>query len=160
MTSVFRTATLIVLIAAVASTANAQTGEHPARPASRVFASDAGLVLNFIKPDKLKDFENTIGRLREALQRSDKAERHDQAASWKVFRATEPGVDGSILYVFVIDPAVKGADYTISTVLAEAFPDEVHALYKQYAESYASGQNVVNLTLVSALGGSQPVRGQ
>jgi len=44
--------------------------------------------------------------------------------------------------------------------LAEAFPAEVQALYKQYAESYASGQNVVNLTLVSALGGLSPVRGQ
>ena len=27
---------------------------------------------------------------------------------------------GNVLYVFIIDPAVKGADYTVSTILAEA----------------------------------------
>jgi copper oxidase (laccase) domain-containing protein len=69
-----------------------------------------------------------------------------------VFRATEPGANGSVLYIFAIDPAVKGADYTVSTILAEAFPSEVKALYQEYADSYASGQNFVNLTLVSALG--------
>jgi hypothetical protein len=57
-----------------------------------------------------------------------------------------------VLYVFMIDPSVKGADYTVSTILAEGFPTEVQALYKQYAEAYASGQNFVNLSLVADLG--------
>ena len=57
-----------------------------------------------------------------------------------------------MLYVFVIDPAVKGADYTVSNILAEAFPAEVQTLYKQYADAFASGQNFVNLSLVSDLG--------
>jgi len=47
---------------------------------------------------------------------------------------------------------VKGADYTVSTILAEAFPQEVQTLYKQYADAYAQGQNFVNLALVSDLG--------
>jgi hypothetical protein len=47
---------------------------------------------------------------------------------------------------------VKGADYTVSTILAEAFPDDVQALYKQYAGAYSTGQNFVNLTLIQALG--------
>ena len=88
-----------------------------------MFASDAGIVLNFIKPDKTADFEAVVAKLREALQKSDKPERKQQAASWKVFRANEPGANGSVLYVFTIDPAVKGADYTVSMILAEAFPD-------------------------------------
>ena len=134
-----------------------QTSQEPSdhhnqtAPNARVFASDAGLVLNFVKPDKTADFEAIVTRLQEALQRSEKPERKQQAASWKVFRALEPGANGSVLYVFSIDPAVKGADYTVSTILAEAFPTEVQALYKQYAKSYATGQNFVNLTLVSAL---------
>ena len=58
-----------------------------------------------------------------------------------------------MLYVFLIDPSVKGADYTVSNILAEAFPPaEVADLYKQYAGAYASGQNFVNLTLVADLG--------
>jgi hypothetical protein len=47
---------------------------------------------------------------------------------------------------------VKGADYTVSNILAEAFPDQLQALYKQYADCYASGQNFVNLTMVQSLG--------
>jgi hypothetical protein len=121
-------------------------------PPARVFASDAGMVLNFIKPDKTADFEAVVAKLKEALQKSDKPERKQQAASWKVFKSPDPAANGNVLYVFVIDPSVKGADYTVSTILAEAFPQEVQTLYKQYAEAYASGQNFVNLALVSDLG--------
>ena len=121
-------------------------------PSGRVFGSDAGLVLNFIKPDKTTDFEATVAKLKQALEKSDKPERKQQAASWKVFRAVEPSGNGSVLYIFTIDPAVKGADYTVSTILAETFPTEVQTLYKPYVESYATGQNFVNLTLVAALG--------
>ena len=123
-----------------------------AAPTTRLFASDAGMVLNFIKPDKTADFEAVIVKLKEALQKSEKPERKQQAASWKVFKSPDPAAGGNVLYVFMIDPSVKGADYTVSTILSEAFPTEVQALYKQYAEAYASGQNFVNLSLVSDLG--------
>ena len=123
-----------------------------AAPTARLFASDAGMVLNFIKPDKTADFEAVMGKLKEALQKSEKPERKQQAASWKVFKSPDPAAGGNVLYVFVIDPSVKGADYTVSNILAEAFPQEVQTLYKQYAEAYASGQNFVNLALVSDLG--------
>jgi hypothetical protein len=123
-----------------------------AAPSPRVFGADAGMVLNFVKPEKTADFEAVVAKLKAALQKSEKPERKQQAASWKVFRALEPGANGSVLYLFTIDPAVHGADYTVSTILAEAFPTEVQALYKQYVEAYATGQNFVNLTLVSALG--------
>ena len=122
-----------------------------AAPTARTFASDGGMVLNFIKPDKTADFEAVVAKLKEALQKSTKPERKQQAASWKVFKSPDPAAGGNVLYVFVIDPSVKGADYTVSTILAEAFPTEVQALYKQYAEAYASGQNFVNLSLVSDL---------
>ncbi len=118
----------------------------------RVFGSDAALVLNFVKADKAADFEAVMGKLKEALQKSTNRERQQQARSWKIFRALEPGGNGSILYLFSIDPAVHGADYTVSTILAEAFPDEVQSLYRQYADSYASGQNFVNLAVVPAFG--------
>src|SRR5262245_7299647 len=70
----------------------------PAASAARVFASDAGLVLNFIKPDKTSDFELIVAKLKEALQKSDKPERKQQAATWRVYRAVEPGANGAILY--------------------------------------------------------------
>jgi hypothetical protein len=149
-----------LLVTAALLSARSPQSQTPAPAASephqaqsgRVFGSDAGMVLNFIKPEKTADFEAVVAKLHDALQKSDKPERRQQAAGWKVFRASEPGVNGSVLYVFTIDPAVKGADYTVSTILAEAFPSEVQALYKSYADSYAGGQNYVNLRLVSALG--------
>ena len=69
-----------------------------------------------------------------------------------MFKSPDPAAGGNVLYVFMIDPSVKGADYTVSNILAEGFPAEVQALYKQYADAYASGQNFVNLSLVSDLG--------
>lgn len=153
-TAGFVTGLLLASVVHVAVSAQSFSQQQPAQSTSnaRIFASDAGMVLNFIKPDKTSDFEAVIAKLSEALQKSDKPERKQQAVSWKVFRAVEPGPNGSVLYVFTIDPAVKDADYTVSTILAEAFPTEVQALYKEYAGAYATGQNFVNLTLVSALG--------
>jgi pyruvate/2-oxoglutarate dehydrogenase complex dihydrolipoamide acyltransferase (E2) component len=155
----------LVVGALATSTAYAQTQTPPTQqpppaqpaqqaqtaPAARVFASDAGMVLNFIKPDKTADFEAVMAKLKDALNKSEKPERKQQAASWKIFKSPEPAQNGNVLYVFVIDPAVKNADYTVSTILAEVFPQEVQTLYKQYADAYASGQNFVNLTLVSNL---------
>lgn len=145
---------LLVAFLHVQLVAQSAASQQPAQSTAnaRMFGSDAGMVFNFIKPDKTSDFEAVVAKLGEALQKSDKPERKQQAVSWKVFRAIEPGANGSVLYVFTIDPAVKGVDYTVSTILAEAFPTEVQALYKEYAEAYATGQNFVNLKLVSTLG--------
>ena len=150
----------LAVAAGSAQTPPTQQQQQPAQPAqqaqaaptARTFGSDSGMVLNFIKADKTADFEAVIAKLKEALAKSDKPERKQQAQSWRVFKAVEPGPPGTALYVFWIDPPVKGADYTVSTILAEAFPTEVQTLYKQYADSYAQGQNFVNLTLVQNLG--------
>jgi hypothetical protein len=149
---------LALVVSVVASSTLHAQAQQPAQqaqaaPTTRVFGSDAGMVLNFIKADKTTDFEAVVGKLKEALNKSEKPERKQQAKSWKVFKSPEPAAGGNALYVFVIDPAVKGADYTVSNILAEAFPaEEVNTLYKQYAEAYAQGQNFVNLALVSDLG--------
>ncbi len=135
--------------------------QPPAQPAqqaqpavnARTFATDAGMILNFIKPDQTTAFENVMNKLKEALQKSEKPERKEQAKSWKVFKSADPAANGNILYVFIIDPAVKGADYSVANILAEAFPpEEVNELYKQYAAAYATGQNIVNLNLTVDLG--------
>ena len=135
-----------VLVTAGASRAAAQA------PTTRVFGSDAAMVLNFIKADKTADFEAVVAKLKEALQKSDKPERKQQAASWKVFKSPDPAANNNVLYVFFIDPPVKGADYTVTTILNEAFPQEVQALYKQYVDAYATGQNFVNLALTADFG--------
>ena len=153
----FRIAVGLVVCVLSAGSLQAQQAAAPAQqaaaaPAKRVFGSDAGMVLNFIKADKTADFEAVMVKLKEALNKSDKPERKAQAASWKVFKSPEPAAGGNVLYVFIIDPSVKDADYTVSTILAEAFPQEVQTIFKQYSDSYASGQNFVNLQLVQKFG--------
>jgi hypothetical protein len=133
-----------VMVAAAPQRAAAQ------QPAQQVFASDAGMVLNFVKSDKTADFEAVVAKVKEALQKSDKPERKQQAASWKVFKSPDPA-GGNVLYVFVIDPSVKGADYTVTNILNEAFPQEVQALYKQYVDSLAN-RNIINLGVLSEFG--------
>ena len=95
------------------------------RPAKNpyIFNGDGAMTLNFIKADKTADFEMVMGKLKEALPKSDKPARKQQAAGWKIFKAAEAGPNGSVLYVSIVDPAVKGADYTVSTILSEGFPD-------------------------------------
>ncbi len=117
-----------------------------------MFGADAGIIFNQVKPEMTAPFEAVMARLKDALQKSNDPVRKQQAAGWKVFRSVEPGPNGSVLYLFWMNPAVKGADYTVSKILAEAFPTEAQALYKQFSESYAGGQSLVNLQLVQNFG--------
>ena len=132
-----------------ASALHAQQPPAQAAPAPSqfVFAGDAVVTLNFIKADKAADFEMVIGRLKDALAKSDKPERKQQAAGWKMFKSTDASPTGSVIYVSIIDPVVKGADYTVTKILNEAFPTEVQALYKAYSEAYVS-LTPINLSLL------------
>ena len=47
-----------------------------------------------------------------------------------------------------MDPVVVGADYTVSQILSEAFPDEIQEIYKLYIGAYAGNQSLLNLDLV------------
>lgn len=137
------------LIAGVYSAGLAHAQDAPkANP--YIFAGDGALLLNFIKADHVADYEMIVGKLKDALAKSEKPERKQQAANWKVFKAAEAGAGGAVIYVSVIYPSVKGADYTVTTILNEAFPTEVQELYKKYADSFGSPSgNLLNLKLFS-----------
>jgi hypothetical protein len=120
-------------------------------PLGRVFASEQGLIFNAIRPDKVKDFETVIAKLRAALVNSKDPVRNQQGWGWKVYKAAEPGPNGSVLYVFVMDPVVKGADYGVAKILAEAYPTEIMDLYRIYTTSFATaGQTLINLQPVAS----------
>jgi hypothetical protein len=148
----------LVLMVALLGAAPAARADQP-EPAqaetpnnARMFPNDGGMVLNFIKSDKTADFEEVMAKLKEALAKSDKPERRQQAAGWKVFKSPDPA-GANVLYVFIVDPAVKGADYQVSNILVEAFPTaEANVLLQKYAEAYAQGMNIVNLNLIQDLG--------
>jgi hypothetical protein len=122
-----------------------------AAPPQRNFNGDGGLVLIYVKPDQTAAFEKAMDRVKEALNKSEKPERKQQAAGWKLFKAGS-GPAGQV-YVFVIDPSVKGADYSIGALLGEALPQEAKEIYDAYFNSLATQpQVVIPLDLVSHFG--------
>ena len=104
-----------------------------------------------IKPDKTADFERVLARLRDALLKSDKPERRQQAQGWTVLRLMTPLPDGNVAYVHDVRPVVPGADYSVMRILYEAFPDERQALYELYRGAFvknvalATGSVVVDI---------------
>ncbi|MCU0249097.1 MAG: hypothetical protein MUE61_02725 [Vicinamibacterales bacterium] len=115
-------------------------------PQARVFTGDVGLMFNIIKPDKTADFEMVVGKLKEALAKSDDPVHKQMAQGWRVLKNPEPIQGGNYLYVFLVDPVVKDADYTVSRVLAKAFPAEVQELFKVYSACFAGGVTLQNYT--------------
>jgi hypothetical protein len=67
-----------------------------------------------------------------------------------VLKASEVGPNGSVLYIFLIDPTVPGADYGLGRILAEAYPDttKLQEIWKLYTDSLASGGSLLSLTPV------------
>jgi hypothetical protein len=141
------------VLSASSSFAQAPAAQATPAPNQRLFPNDGALVLNFIKPDKTADFEMVITKLKEGLAKSEKPERKEQAASWKVFKSPDPA-GANVLYVFIIDPALKGADYQISNLIVEAYGNtaEANDILTKYAGAYAQGMNIVNLNLLTKLG--------
>ena len=120
-----------------------------------MFTTDGGVILNFVKADKTADFEMVMGKLKEALAKSEKPERKAQAAGWKYFKAAEPGPAGAVIYVFIMDPVASGAEYSVGNILVETLgATEGQALYKTYSESYANPAigALLHLTKVAELG--------
>jgi hypothetical protein len=128
----------------------------PAVPASRKFTSDGGVIFNVIKPDKTADFEAVMSRVKEALAKSDNPKRKQMALSWRVFKGLESGPGGNYVYVFWFDPPVKDEDYQITTILGEAFPNELQDLWAKFTQCFVSGQTMLNLQQVVNMSPSAP----
>jgi len=129
------TLTACAALAAVATVAladpQAPAAARPA-PASQeyLFPSGAGVLFFHVRPEKTQDFEAVTARLAEVLAETTDPLRKQQAASWRVFRSAEPPRE-TVIYLFVFDPAVAGADYDPIKILSEALPIEVQQLYER-----------------------------
>jgi len=140
----------------------AQQGIQPAAPgapstaapvaqtpiASRTFTAPVGLLFNTVRPERVADFEQVIARVQAALEKSTDPRVQEQAKGWRMFKATEPGPNGTVLYVFVVDPTVVGADYGFGRILADAYPDvtELQEIWRLYTTSVTGGGTLLNLT--------------
>jgi hypothetical protein len=116
------------------------------------FTGSSGVFLYQIKPDQTTVFEELVAKVKESLAKSDKPERKQQLAAWKLYKAAEP-MSNNTLYVFVADPAVKGAEYDLLMLFAEglgpaAGTPENQELFKKYIGAFAAGASRLNLTPV------------
>jgi len=153
---------LAVVLAPAVGSAQQPQAASPAAPAgsgqttptssssTRTLTAPTGLLFNAVRPDRVADFEKLVGYLQTALASSTDATVRAQAQGWRILKASEPGPNGSVLYVFVLDPAVPGADYSLGRILADAYPDQAQLrdIWKLYTDSVASGGSLLNLTPV------------
>jgi hypothetical protein len=121
-----------------------QEGAMPPPLPLLTFNSDAVIITILIKPDRTADFEMVLAKLKEALNRSEKPERKQQAEGWSVFKATQM-VNGNVAYVMRIDPVVRGQEYDITRLIAEVFPVEVQEVFPRYKDAFA-GRAISELT--------------
>jgi hypothetical protein len=133
----------------------APAAPQPPPPNTFVFGSEAAMMTFIIKADKVADFEKVVAKLHEALANSDKPERRQQAANWKIYKASEPGPNGNVIYFNVLSPVLKGADYAPSKIIAEVFPSEAQQLFLLYRDAFA-GLVRNELTLVRDLSTPAP----
>lgn len=116
----------------------------------RSFTAKTGLLFNTVRPERVLDFETVIGHLEAAMDASTDPGVRAQAMGWRVFKATEPGPNATVLYVFVVDPAIPGADYGLGRILADAYPEKIQEIWKLYQGSVTGGGSLLNLTPVEA----------
>ena len=120
----------------------------------RVQRATPAVMLHFVKPGSTSAYEGVMARLGEALQQSQNAQtnRQAQAAGWKVYRANmDISGQGNVMYAWVIDPVMGGANYAAATIMNEVFPGEIEQLYNSYNGSFTDAalkQLPINLTLV------------
>lgn len=111
-----------------------------------LIGTPAGMILTQVKPDRADDFEAALVTLRDALSKSKNPVRKQQGDGWKFYRAAEP-LSGNVLFVFLLDPAVPNADYSLESIVNGELPkDDAARLMHRFAQGIATKQNLLRLT--------------
>jgi hypothetical protein len=130
-----------------------RAAEQAAAPQKTTYTGDAVIQAVSVNADKVADYEAVMGKLKEALAKSARPEAKAQAAGWKVFKNAVPNPDGTLVYVHVINPVIKDADYSILNNAYEAVPAaEQRALYDTYRAALKAPLFVIQGALTSDFG--------
>jgi hypothetical protein len=108
------------------------TGATPAQDYR--FNSGAGMLFFYVKPDKTAEFEAIVARIADVLEKSEDPIRKQQATTFKVLKSVESQASSAI-YVFLVEPAIAGADYDPIKILGEALPADVQGLYERLRDA-------------------------
>ena len=79
--------------------------------------------------------------------------RKQQVEGWKVYKASEPATEGNALYVLMVDPVVKGAEYDPVMLVVESLgkdyaSPENQEMVKKFVDVFAN-VNRLNLTPIT-----------
>ncbi len=132
-----------------AAAGQAPAAQAPLEPAPRTFKAPVGLLFSEVKPEKADDFEAILTRLQQGLSQSADPALRRQAAGWRFFKARQPGPGKGVLFVCLMDPTVPDADYTMSRLLKQLFPDDEEML-ATYGDAFAGAQTLLDLDPVPA----------
>lgn len=94
------------------------------------------VLLNHVKPDKRKQFEKFIHEI--FWPTAEKLEPADQQVfrQTRVLHPVKPNEDGTYTYVFLMDPLIPDADYSILNYLKKMYGEEkANEYYKMFTES-------------------------
>ena len=119
------------------SGAQAQQAQPPpapqqATPPDPLVFNDERLLVSFQVDEAFgTEFEVTMGRVKEVLAKSDKPERRQQAAHWKLIKIGP--TNGILTYFFLLDEVAKGLTYDPFKILTEGGvpPEEVGERFKK-----------------------------
>ena len=150
------TATIAALVIGAVMGTSLATRTDALAQASVTFSGESAVLLNFVAPGKTADFERVMRAYRAGLSGSDNAESNQMGDGLKVFRAAEPGLNNTVLYLWIVDPVVPGANYAVTQLLDDEVQPgppgngvEVQELYEAYIGSLeGGGQQQVDMALV------------
>jgi hypothetical protein len=124
-----------------------------AAPNKTTFTGDIVVMAFAINPDKTADYEKVIAQLKGALSKSEAPEAKEQLAGWKIIKNAMPNPDGSIVYIHIISPVVKGADYSVMNNIYAAVKDpaEQKAVFEMYRAAMKAPLFVIQGPMVADL---------
>ncbi len=129
-------------------TSFAPESEAAAQPVMN-FSGGSAVVMSYVAPAGTGDFERVMREYGGSLSASENAQYNQMASSMKIFRAAEPGPNNTVLYMWIIDPVISGANYAEAQILNDEKPEEVQELYDALlAAMEGGGRQTVNMELV------------
>ena len=125
-----------------------------AAPQKTTFTGDVVVMAYAINPDKTADYEKVLAAVKDALSKSEAPEAKQQLAGWKVIKNAMPNPDGSIIYIHVISPVVKDADYSLMNNIYAGVKDpaEQKTFFDMYRGALKQALFVIQGPLVIDLG--------
>ena len=122
-------------------------------PNKTTFTGDLVLMAFAINADKTADYDKVIEQLKDALSKSAAPEAKQQLAGWKIIKNAMPQPDGSIVYVHIISPVVKDADYSIMNNIYAGVKDPAaqKAVFDMYRGAMKAPLFVIQGPLVADL---------